>query len=751
MIRFLVFLCFYSTWFSAHGRYVGCELQTFPVERVIRNLEREVRELGGRNERKRDALILSLARLHAMIYAQGWKTVDADKCNGTSWGGYRNTETDGRQLSGYGRQFFRKDDLKKPDRRAIAHLKKSIELYERISPATERGHAARLGLAWTLHQDGQTERAKKIYRDIIAAYSNNFYSREFGSRIEQKIVWAGRYSQINLKMRREGYEISKNIYSLLVQSLIAALLDHKPLQSKISEGDGKRLRDHALLVAQAMEEKDHKKLSLLWAELEKKLKRLFQDYPSLYLKIDDDKASVVTFQYIEHWLATVLNLYEIATGRARPDYDYLSGKSFDACKLKSGLSFFQERAFSGFQVCAMNLAAQHEKIDLCDEMARLTKDYLAQTYCVARIAVEKKNGEICGKVDKLGEFGYGLTESDCRKAVLGRRDMWTNYRGAPSVLDGLRGASADLKKYNVSFSMDFEVDLRGYPEDIRLFIKDEHIGPPKVSVVDYEHAFYKKSENTDVPSVLELSDGIGTVTDSFAFNLPADIGRLKTIARAPKELDYERYVGGFYIAEVASYLSELLDPIKDKAEHEQIIKTVWFHVTGDPVRMITPVAIPIEAGVNSIEDVIDDQAAVRFDLDGSGMRRKWRWITKRVGWLVHNPPPTGGKITSAIQLFGSVTFWLFWDTGYEAMKALDDNGDGWLKGKEMRDLALWHDRNKNGISESGEVKPLADWGVERLSTDYDGHPQNGYWSEKGVQMSDGSYRNSFDIVLEAVP
>ena len=85
------------------------------------------------------------------------------------------------------------------------------------------------------------------------------------------------------------------------------------------------------------------------------------------------------------------------------------------------------------------------------------------------------------------------------------------------------------------------------------------------------------------------------------------------------------------------------------------------------------------------------------DADGSALPR-WTWISSRAGWLVHDPRRTG-EITSALQWFGNVTFWLFWENGYDALAALDDDADGELAGDELRDLAIWHDRNSTGTSE----------------------------------------------------
>ena len=42
-----------------------------------------------------------------------------------------------------------------------------------------------------------------------------------------------------------------------------------------------------------------------------------------------------------------------------------------------------------------------------------------------------------------------------------------------------------------------------------------------------------------------------------------------------------------------------------------------------------------------------------------------------------------GVICSGLQMFGSYSFFLFWNNGYEALSALDDNQDGKLDGAEL--------------------------------------------------------------------
>ena len=103
-------------------------------------------------------------------------------------------------------------------------------------------------------------------------------------------------------------------------------------------------------------------------------------------------------------------------------------------------------------------------------------------------------------------------------------------------------------------------------------------------------------------------------------------------------------------------------------------------------RMITPIVVPLAAGA-PFDDLVARDAAVAFDLDGSGLPHRWQGITPKAGWLVYQG--TGQRrVDSGIRLIGSRTFWIFWPDGYAAMAALDDDADGWLAGPELEGLAI---------------------------------------------------------------
>jgi hypothetical protein len=216
-----------------------------------------------------------------------------------------------------------------------------------------------------------------------------------------------------------------------------------------------------------------------------------------------------------------------------------------------------------------------------------------------------------------------------------------------------------------------------------------------------------------------------------------------------KEKDATRgSLGGHFITiEAGGYLIALLDKDKDKDEIATL-KERSAKLAKLP-RPVTPIAVPLRDGLTA-RDLEDRNAAVTFDADGTGLRRRWTWVTRDAGWLVYDPKGTG-EVTSALQMFGGVSFWTFWDNGYQALRLLDDDGDGMLTGKELAGLAIWHDANGDGVCDPGEVKPLSAYGIVAVSIRCqrdESHPDRIFWSPRGVVFRDGSTRPTFDLVLK---
>jgi len=203
--------------------------------------------------------------------------------------------------------------------------------------------------------------------------------------------------------------------------------------------------------------------------------------------------------------------------------------------------------------------------------------------------------------------------------------------------------------------------------------------------------------------------------------------------------------------EIAGYLVPLLDPQGDAPEIDDIRAKSGRLSQAMRTRPITPIVVPLGSRT-ALRDLVDRRASVAFDADGSGLRRRWSWITPDAGWLVFDKHHRR-EVTSALQWFGSVTFWLFWDNGYAALRALDDNGDGELRGIELEGLAIWRDANGNGVSEPREVQPLDRWNIVALTTRFSSvdDPDALAMAPAGVEFRDGSTRPTYDVLLYAMP
>jgi hypothetical protein len=165
-------------------------------------------------------------------------------------------------------------------------------------------------------------------------------------------------------------------------------------------------------------------------------------------------------------------------------------------------------------------------------------------------------------------------------------------------------------------------------------------------------------------------------------------------------------------------------------------------------QIISPIIFPLH-GSAPLEALLAPERIVSFDLAGNGVPAKWPWVNSDAGFLVWDPE-NRQRIESGRQLFGSVTWWMFWRDGYAALAALDDNGNGWLEGDELAGIAIWRDVNGDGVCDSGEVIPLRDAGILRIAVRAVGRTRGMPFNPEGIQMSDGTFRPTYDWTPESV-
>ncbi|MDR3615386.1 MAG: hypothetical protein P4L53_17640 [Candidatus Obscuribacterales bacterium] len=186
-------------------------------------------------------------------------------------------------------------------------------------------------------------------------------------------------------------------------------------------------------------------------------------------------------------------------------------------------------------------------------------------------------------------------------------------------------------------------------------------------------------------------------------------------------------------------------PLLDtKADKDEIEKLSNFPKPDYSPHFITPIVIPLVSKLNP--DSVMRDANVLFDL-GEGPRLYSSCPSKSAGWLVYDKG-NSGSIKTGYQMFGNYTFFLFWKNGYEALSSLDNNQDGKLEGGELKDLAVWSDKNCDGKRTKDEIQTLTQLGVVSISCAGTLDRQNMLSCEKGIYFATGESRKTFDFILQ---
>ncbi len=157
--------------------------------------------------------------------------------------------------------------------------------------------------------------------------------------------------------------------------------------------------------------------------------------------------------------------------------------------------------------------------------------------------------------------------------------------------------------------------------------------------------------------------------------------------------------------------------------------------------VISPIIFPV-APNTKFSELTDTSAQVKFALDGR-TPKTWSWIKPNAAFLCWDPNGTG-KVESGRDLFGNVTFWMFFRNGYDALASLDDNHDGILTGRELRFIRVWRDANSNGISDPGEVRSLASYGIVGIRCRAGGRNGAIWHNTAGLVLADGSVKPTYD-------
>jgi hypothetical protein len=317
----------------------------------------------------------------------------------------------------------------------------------------------------------------------------------------------------------------------------------------------------------------------------------------------------------------------------------------------------------------------------------------------------------------------------CPVAGLQASTRGTSTRDAFAMLGMTRKASEDL----LSMMREWHWNLdRPSPRDVIVTLLHERLKDPEARVQQAAKALLLQDFQDQIAEEYFTAMSLALPVDSKAAEKPI-YGSMESTWIA-----YEAAKG--FLGAV-----QARGPRKDEAVRVKVAEAAVkaFDDLPRPNGM-TPIIFTLSEG-GDLASCLAPAATVCFDLDGSGREREWPWVRPDTGILVWDPARTG-KIASGRQLFGSVSWWIFFDDGYQALAALDNDGDGELRGEELRGIAVWFDRNSDGISDPGEVVPVEEMGIERLAaratTTVGGCPAN----RTGLRLRDGRILPTYDWI-----
>ncbi|OGS96465.1 MAG: hypothetical protein A3H31_08415 [Gallionellales bacterium RIFCSPLOWO2_02_FULL_57_47] len=169
-------------------------------------------------------------------------------------------------------------------------------------------------------------------------------------------------------------------------------------------------------------------------------------------------------------------------------------------------------------------------------------------------------------------------------------------------------------------------------------------------------------------------------------------------------------------------------------------------VTVVPTNVTSPLVIDLNG--DGVRTTALGATQGSFDLLNNGHSIRSGWISAQDGFLATDSNGNG-RIDDRSELFGGSL-----GEGYAKLAGFDSNRDGVVDAKDARfnELRIWQDANGNHQTDAGELRSLADRGIEGLDVNHTIAPevQNGNWLiERGtVTFSDGHTAAMADAYFE---
>lgn len=141
------------------------------------------------------------------------------------------------------------------------------------------------------------------------------------------------------------------------------------------------------------------------------------------------------------------------------------------------------------------------------------------------------------------------------------------------------------------------------------------------------------------------------------------------------------------------------------------------HDAREELVLYNGIASPIAIDLNGdgIKTIGSFTSVVDFDITGDGAKERTGWLSGEDGFVAMDRNGNG-RVDDATELFGGSER----GAGYAELAELDDNNDGVIDAADAAyaALKLWQDANVNGVTDSGELRSLAEASVTVLNLSY---------------------------------
>jgi serine-aspartate repeat-containing protein C/D/E len=126
---------------------------------------------------------------------------------------------------------------------------------------------------------------------------------------------------------------------------------------------------------------------------------------------------------------------------------------------------------------------------------------------------------------------------------------------------------------------------------------------------------------------------------------------------------------------------------------------------------VSPIALDLNG--DGVKTLSIDQG-VQFDLLNTGNKIATGWLSGQDGFLAVDANGNG-QIDDRSELFGGGV-----GEGFAALATFDSNGDGVVSASDslFGSLSIWQDANEDGLTDNGELKSLAAYGISGLNTSH---------------------------------